>query len=82
MVMLSFLMKFFSVFYIIFFTYVFYLSLGERKQFFKSEEYNTASMFEKIVLNTVSIFGFSFYVLILISSIVFIISSVVIKTPF
>jgi len=71
-----FLMKFFAVFSIFFYGYVFYLGMEERKKFFNSNEYESASMFEKIVLNTVFFSGLAFFVLMFISYFLFIFSKV------
>jgi len=70
--MILILVKFFMVFTLLFFSYVINLAIKERQQFFNSTEYKSASLFEKVVLNTISFFGISFFLLMLISYLIFI----------
>ena len=74
--MMVFLMKIIAGFSILFFSYIFFLAMQERKKFFSSKEYETASLFEKIILNTVSIFSVLSFLLILVTYVIFILSSV------
>lgn len=77
-----FLIKFFAVFSIFFYGYVFYLGMKERKKFFESNEYESASMFEKIVLNTVFFSALAFFVLMFVSYFLFIFSKAAITLLF
>ena len=76
------LIKFFALFSIAFYGYVFYLGMQERRKFFSSQEYESASMFEKIVLNTVFFSGLAFFLLMLFSYGIFIFSKVTIASLF
>ena len=76
------LVKFFAIFSILFYGYIFYLGMQERKKFFNSAEYESASMFEKIVLNTVFFSGLAFFLLMFISYGIFIFSKVTILSLF
>ena len=76
------LLKFFAVFSIVFYGYVFYLGIQERRKFFGSSEYESASMFEKIVLNTVFFSGLAFFILMFLTYGIFIFSKITIAALF
>lgn len=73
------LVKIVVLFTLIFFSYMFYLAWKERQKFFNSGEYESASLFEKIILNGVTIFGVLFFLLSFITYLIFMFSTVTIS---